>query len=192
MPNYIGILFGRSGDDGWSEVYPITAADYTSAALVLTAVRTARVDMMCPDASLIGDRLSDTDIKGDSFDTGTSYPIPGTFTATPAPTTFNPALAVRVKVSAGTLRRGSRWVRAIPNNCVSSTGVYVPTSAFATIMDAYLNELKSGTCIATRNKGAISPPFFTFSPVTATSVQGLEKRNIGRPFALPRGRREIA
>lgn len=192
MPNFYGILFGRSGDDGWSEVYPIIGDDYAAAALTLGAIRLARLAMMCVDAQYTADRLSNVDIKGDSFSTGQDYPQLGSFTATPAPATYNPVMAVRLKITAGTMKRGSRWVRAIPNNCISANGFYLPTAPFVTAIDALITILKSSTSIATRIKGAVVPPFFTFTPVTDAVVMGLEKRDIGRPFDLPRGRRVVA
>lgn len=192
MPNFFGILFGRQGDDGWSEVYPITASDYAGANLTLGALRLARLAMMCADATLTADRLSDVDIKGDSYATGQEYPQLGTFTATPTPDTYNPVMALRIKLFAGTLKRGNRWARAIPNNCVSANGFYLPTSPFLTALSAYTTILQSSTSIATRIKAAVAPPFYTFTPITAATPQTLEKRDIGRPFGLPRGRRIVA
>lgn len=189
MPRYFGILFGSQGKYGWSEVYPIVATDYNNCATILATIYGVRLPLMATDASLIGARISDTDVKGDSFPSGLTFPAPGTNLAT---VTYNPQLALRLLFSAGALHRGSRWLRAIPDTQVSASGGYVPTAPWVILLGNYILALETSVSIATKIKGAVAPPFYTFTPITGSSLGGFERRSIGRPFGQPRGRRLVA
>jgi hypothetical protein len=190
--NALGILFFQQADFGWSEVYPLIVSDYAGAATKLAQINTDRLAMLLSDVTLIGSRISDTDVKGDSYPTGLTVPTHGTYTAVAGEETFQPTYALRVALFAGTLKRGSRFVRCVPSGAITMQGFYTPEAAWDTALDTWLAYLIGNVSIATRIKGAVAPPFFTFTAITATAIRDMEKRACGRPFGLSRGRRVIA
>lgn len=192
MARYVCTLFANFASSGWSEVYPVVAASPSAAATVLDSLVTLRAALSVSDVSFVGARISDTDIKNDSWPTGVSTPFLGTFAVAPADLTYNPQIAVRLLSFGGGLVRGSRWLRGVPKSQLNAEGGYAPTSPWLTALAAYTAYLIANVSIATKIKGAVAPPFYTFTAITAVTSKGSEKRNIGRPFGLSRGRRLIA
>jgi hypothetical protein len=193
MPRYMVTLFGLHGNAGWSEVYPVTAATPAAAQVVLANLLTLRLHLMTADSSINGARISDTDIKNDSWPTLLALPQVGTYVpGIGTPTTYNPQIAMRILQLAGGLVRGSRWLRALPIEVMNASGVFVGSVGWSPNLTAYLDALVGSISIATKIRGAIVPPFYTFTAITSATQRGAEKRNIGRPFGLPHGRRLIA
>jgi hypothetical protein len=192
MPNYAVYLFGEVQGNGWSESYPMVASTAAAAAVTLSSILDARKAMMLPDAAFTGGRISDTDIKNDSWPLGITFPVVGTYTATGITTTYNPQIALREIAYAGGLRRGSRWIRALPEDQLNASGAYTPTGPWATLLFDLNNLIIANVSIATKLKGAIVPPFYLYSTITAIDTKRAEARAIGRPFGLRRGRRLIA
>jgi hypothetical protein len=196
---YFGILF-YSGPTlgsartapGWSEVYPISAADDTSAGNALITIAGDRLAMLTPDVLRTGVRLSNTDVKGDSIPVAISYGAPGTYTPISAPTCYNLDMALRLKILAGSLKRSARFIHAVPTDCVNSIGEFSGSATWFTVLNTYLGHLGSLVSIATKIPGALTPPFYTFTQITAEFYVGLERRAIGRPFGLRPGRRLVA
>jgi hypothetical protein len=140
-----------------------------------------------------GARLSNVDVKGDSIPLPSILiPDAGTFGALPGDATYDQPLALRIAVKAGTLKRGMRWLRALPKSQISAAGDYSPTAPFTAALNTYLSDLENLCSIATKIKGAIAPPFYTFTVITSAIQAGAEPRKIGRPFGQPRGRRQVA
>jgi hypothetical protein len=188
---YSGAAFAPEGAPGWSETFIIQAPDYTTAAADLSAISTQRLATLAPDVSLIGSRLSDTDVKGDSFPTGIAVG-PGTYNPGGAMTSYNPDLALRVQFFGGTLKRSNRFWHAIPKDSVNASGGYGPVAGFITAMNTLNNQVQISAGIGTKIKGAVVPPFYAFTAITAFQIKGLEKHAIGSPFGRRRGRRLIA
>lgn len=180
------------GSAGWSETYFINATDYSTAATTLDGLRAARLPTLTPEVSLVGGFISDTAVKGDSFPVSFAVPEPGTYAPTGAPKSYNPDVALRVLYVAGTAKRGSRWVRCIPQDNVDAQGDFAPVAGFTTVLNNYLNQIASVVSLASKIKGAVTPPFYTLSTYTGFTKIGMESRKIGRPFSGRRGRRLIA
>lgn len=177
---------------GWSETYFMTSASYADAATALASIAAKRIATLSSDCELVGGLISDTDVKGDSYPTGLIFPTVGTWAVFGTDPTSNIVLAMRVKFFGGTTKRGSRWVHGIPKSQISAGGFYTPTGPFITALSAYLDQVEGSCSIGTRIKGAVAPPFYALTAYTAYTEEGVEKRNIGRPFGLYRGRRLIA
>lgn len=189
--NAMGILFFQAGATGWSEVYPMNVASYAAAATDLAGIATDRLALLVSDASLIGSRISDSDVKGDSYPTGI-VPTVGTFATTPTDGTYYEGIALQNKVFGSTTKRSTRYLHALPKSQINSFGAYLPTAPFTTAYNTWVAKMIANVSIATKIKTAIVPPFYTFTPITAITEEGAVKRAIGRPFDLPRGRRLIA
>lgn len=196
MPRYLcDLFFNRADGNGWSETYPLVASDPSVAVSALGLLRVARLATLVSDCWLAGARVSDTDIKGDSYPTGFTFPTPGNFATVPADHTYTPRKVVlRVLFYADDFtRRSNRWVRSIPASAFDATGKYTAPSPYTGPLGAWLSEIQSNCSIATKIKGAVSPPFYTFRPIASGSYTPVQdERNIGRPFGLPVGRRLIA
>jgi hypothetical protein len=194
MPLYFGILKFNCASQaaGWSEVYPLNAASYSVAAANLGAIATARLGMLYSDVSLVGGLLSDTALKGDSFPTGIGFPQAGTYTSMSTGTGLI-TLALRCEAYASFLKRGARFLRGLPNGLVGAGGVYTPITLWSTAFAAYATLVTNYVSIATKIRGAVSPPFYTFESITSfVLISQLESRKVGRPFGLHRGRVLIA
>ena len=198
MARIFGILFlkgpaiGLLEQPGWSEVYGFNVADYTAAVTALGNLANARQATLAPDCSIIGARISDSDVKGDSFPTGITFPSVGTYNPGGAMTTYNPQMALRFLWNAGPTKRGSRFLRCIPKDSVSASGLFTPVAGFSTVLLTYLGLVESEVSMATKIPGAVAPPFYTFTAYTGFTEFNMEKRAIGRPFGLSRGRRLVA
>jgi hypothetical protein len=192
-PNrYVCTLFFNAYQSGWSETYFIGSDSYQDAATAIEAIATARRAMLVNDVELEAIRVSDTDVKGDSWPVISAFPVPGTYGATPALLSSNLGLALRLKIFGGPLKRAARFVRAIPSDCLGPGAEFNPTAAFNTALTNWMSLVEVSCNIGTRIKNAVSSPFYLFTAITGYETAGLEKRNIGRPFGLTRGRRQIA
>lgn len=191
--NAFGTLFFNFSATGGSEVYPMVVADYAAALVKLNQIIVNRLATLVSDVELLYARISDSDVKGDSYPTGISFPQPGTFAVAPADNTYNDALALRVQFNAAVTQRGQRWIRFLPKSQVSNVGVYTPTGPFTAALATHLDYVKNNCSAAHRIPGAIVPPFYTFTPYTGYTITGdLTGRKIGRPFGERRGRRLVA
>lgn len=190
MARFLCKVFWRWADSGWSEVYPISATDYTTCDGTFKAIISDRAAILAPDVTLLAAVISDTDIKGDSFLSTTTTTV-GTWAGADT-TSFNPNWALRTLWNAGALKRGSRFIHALPNAQVSAVGAFAPTGPFTTAIAAWETAMLGGVSMATRIKGATTAPFYTFTGLTAVANKNMEERKVGRPFGLPRGRRLIA
>jgi hypothetical protein len=179
------------GTAGWSETYFMQVTGYAQAQTQLQALQADRIKLLCPDCECIGGTISDSDVKQDSYPSGLTAQ-PGIYTATPVPSTYNPDLAYRYLWHAGAVKRGNRWLRCLPDNQVSATGQLSLTADFTTALQAYNTLILTTVFLATKNKGAAAPPFYTLTPYTSPVGVSLENRKIGRPFSLRRGRVLVA
>jgi hypothetical protein len=188
MPNYFLTVFGKVQGNGFSEVYPLVAANPTAADTFLSSLMAARIAVACTDVTFTGYRISDSDIKGDSWPVSAISPIVGTYVGAGSLVTYNPQISLRFLAVAGGLKRGSRWFRAIPEDQIDASGQLSPSGSWVTSIGNW-EVLVGGNCsIATRNKLAIAPPFYTFTAITALTRKQAEARRIGRPFGLRPGR----
>jgi hypothetical protein len=177
---------------GWSENYFFNVSGYSAALAGLASILTGRLGCLSSDCYLSGSLVSDTAVKGDSYPTGFTIPTVGTWAASSSDPTGQIALALRYKVFGGTAKRGSRFVHAVPKSQITTGGFYTGSAGFPAALSAWEVQVIANAQMATRIKGAIVPPFYSTTPYTAFTLYGLEKRNIGRPFGLTRGRRLIA
>lgn len=176
---------------GWSETYFLEATDYTHAQSLLSPLATQRLGMMSSDCELVGGLISDTDVKGDSFPTGLTFPQVGTWAPAATDPTANITLALNLKFFAGPGKRGTRFLHGLPTTQVAAGGYKSFTAPFVTKLNTFLALVQSSTNLGTRIKGAVAPPFYNFSQYTSFQINNLEKRDIGRPFGLLVGRRAI-
>lgn len=175
---------------GWSEVYPLQATTYAAGATALAALAALRLPMMCTDTHLVGSRLSDGDVRGDSYPTGIA-PAPGTYiTGTPA--SYLPEQTLRILQLNIPLQRASRWIRAIPDDQYTVKGIYTPTGPYIALVDAYGAALETNVCIAKRIGTFPTTPAWAFTNVSSYDGPFQDRRKYGRPFGLPHGRRLVA
>lgn len=177
---------------GWSETYFFEEPSYSAAETSLNALNSARLGLLSSDCYLAGSLISDTDVKGDSYPTGLVVPTPGSWAAAATDPTGNLGLAYRVKFYAGSLKRGTRFIHGIPKSQIAAGGFQSFTAPFLTALNNYLLLVETSSNLGSRIKGAVAPPFYSLSPYSGYQSYGLEKRNIGRPFGLQRGRALIA
>lgn len=188
-----GTLFFTCRRNGWSETYPIDAGDYSTGLTKLEGVRDLRKTLLVNDASIIGARLSDTDTKGDSYPLGWTFPIVGTYATTPTDETGNMDLAIRVKFFSGAVKRGNRWIHAIPTSQIAAGGGLVPAGTWGAKLDAWAAYVEANISLASKIGGAVAPPYYTFYAIDDSDIDlTLVSRAIGRPFGLRRGRRAVA
>lgn len=191
MPAFLpfGIMFYRVEDQGWAEVYPLLSTDYATAVADLDTINTARLALANVDCTVTGVRVSDTSVRGDSYPVALATQA-GTFGGTPD--TSAPCYETyKVKLWAGATNRSHRFLRAVPSELMIG-GVINRNIAYNTALDAWEVLLRSKVAIASKIKDAVAAPFYTFHAITNTQDVGQAKRNVGRPFDLPVGRRLIA
>jgi hypothetical protein len=184
------LLFNLPGSSsiqaaGWSEVYPIQGSSYSFVDSVLSTIWSARKATLPGAVTLIGVFISDTDVKGDSYPSSISVPDSGSYLAGGVGLY---EYAVRFKVFGGTLKRSSRFLRAIPVDQIAVNGAFNPSGTWATDLSTYLSAVSGNCCIATRIHGAVAPPFYLFTHITAINSVRAEPKKIGRPFFQRRGR----
>lgn len=190
MPRYMATMFINYANVGWSESYPMLETDAPTAVTEWGHIVTARLPLLGTDAEIVGDRISDTDIKGDSIPSGQVYPKPGTGGSVCFPQ-FD--IGLRIKVTESTFtHRGNRWYRGIPT--VDFTGgVFTPTAGFNTALAAFQTALTTNhVCIASRIHGAVAPPFYNYYLIGTFFPPVDDSKKTGRPFGLARGRRLVA
>jgi hypothetical protein len=195
MARMQGIIFFAQGQQGWSEVYPLAATTYATAETAINDLVNARLDMLPVADSILGWRISDIDVKGDSkvelIEQQGSYDAAGTPPAEPDVAT------TVIKIRADTadhLHRGVRYLHGIPDRVVLG-GVYNPDAAFSTAMTAYLALLVTSVDIKSRQIVAPGPPpviVYTFHAIGECVVDGVWSRKVGRPFGLHRGKLRTA
>jgi hypothetical protein len=191
MPVYVGTGFFGTANYGWSESYGMSQATPAEAVTNLTSILTLRLAMCFSDVSLIGAMVSDTAVKGDSYPTLISFPLPGTWVGTTGEQTAARGNCLRLLMLSAPTIRGNRYLHGIPETQFTKT-FYAPTTPFVTAFGAYASALVSTFGTLTRIKGAVTPPFFTWTQYTGFEEQGQDFKKVGRPFNLPRGRRQVA
>lgn len=191
MPVYIGTLFFKSGNYGWSENYGFSTPTAAAAAGNLGVIYLERLGMMVSDCSIIGGRVSDVDIKGDSYPVGLTFPAPGSFAVVPADKTAQSENCVRVLFNAGPTKRGNRYVHGIPASQYTAT-FFTPTTPWLALLNAYITQLESICGTLTKIHGAVTPPFYDWTQYTGATDFGGDFKKVGRPFGQPRGRRAVA
>lgn len=188
MPTLQAVLFLSKGTSGWSEVYPLITAGYTAAKTVMEAGADLRQAMLTDDITIIGFRVSDYTIPGDSL--AETLNLPGNYGIVPIPHEKSEPANVAIRIRADTadfLHRGVRYLHAPPDSIITA-GFYTPDADFETAMDDYLAWLALNCAI----KHQLTPsPGATYEnlPIDEAVVDGVWTRNTGRPFGLHRGRR---
>lgn len=191
MAIYQSTAFYACANFGWSETYGQSQANPDDAVINLTSFITLRLATMVNDCSLVGARVSDTAIKGDSYPTGLTFPTVGTFAVTPTDETSARENVVRVMFNAGPALRANRFFHGIPASQYTKT-FYAPTTPWGTAFNAFLAALEAHSGTLTKIKGAVTPPFYTFNGYIGYDIEGGDFKKVGRPFGQPRGRRQIA
>lgn len=188
---FVGTLFFQSGRYGWSENYGFSTATPGQAATNLGVIFLQRIAMMVSDSIIIGGRLSDVDIKGDSYPLNLTFPAPGTFAVAPADETAQSENCARVLFNAGSQIRANRFVHGIPASQYTKT-FFAPTSPWLALLTTWATGLLADVGALTKIRGATTAPFYTFTQYTGQTDMGGAFKKVGRPFDLPHGRRLIA
>lgn len=191
MAIYQLTFFFQVGNYGWSENYPTNVATPTDAETNFGSFLTLRLATMFSDCKCVGGRISDVNVKGDSYPLIVSFPEPGTYAGTGATKTSAGQNCLRVLLNSSPVIRANRYLHGIPNNQYTTT-FYTPTSDWLTLIADFMNAIVSNSGTLTKIKGAIVPPFYTYTPYTGYTEEGGDFRKVGRPFGQPRGRRQIA
>jgi hypothetical protein len=127
-------------------------------------------------------------LKNDSYPTNLVNGTVGSYTAGMA-TTDIAEVSVPIHQQANPQKRSTRWLHALPRDCVGAGGIILLSSTYNGALTTYLAAIKSRTMIATRLVGQASN--WQFLPITAQQVGYGTVRKVGRPFSLRRGRRMI-
>lgn len=190
MPIYEGVWHMRFQDFGASETVFMIQPTLPDAATKLGEIIGTRLHMLSPDVTVQYAFVSDTAIKGDS-QALEGYPQVGDYPADDEPT-YDPTNTnlFRLTSTDGT-KRALRHLRFIPSVCFNSAGVFIGAVTYDTRRATYLSKLADDTVIASKIPGALTPPFYTTKPIGFRTNQGGSHHKIGRPFALPVGRRVI-
>lgn len=191
MPIYQLTFFFKAGEGGWSENYFCSAASGTAAATLFNSLRDMRLPLLSPDVSLVGGRISDVNVKGDSYPTTTAFPTPGTYPTPAGATSAVGQNCIRVLFNAGPLIRANRFFHGIPADQYAATK-YTPTVAFKDALDSFTTFIGTGFGAKTKIPGAVAPPFYTLTSYSGWGDEGGDFKKIGRPFGAPVGRRLIA
>jgi hypothetical protein len=173
---------------GWSETYPFLNTDYASTATALKNIYTQRNLMLATDITEVGSRVSDGDIRGDSYPTGIPPNQPGAY-PTGTISTSPPHIALRQLYSSQNLYRGTRWIHAIPYDNYNPPGAFIATTPWNTAFIAWQNLVKANCGIAKRIATFPATPAWTFHAIDTAGPLVQASRNIGRPFGQSVGRR---
>jgi len=191
LTNFQMSLFINGVTSGVSETYFTQRSSPGDAAVVLAAIAAQRQATLCADAAIYGGRISECDVKGDSYPTTIAFPLVGTYTGGDGDITAVAGNCLRCLFNGGPLLRGNRFIHYIPKSQYTAT-VYTPLSGFLTALHAWLAGIADSCCVGTRIKGATVPPFYTLTNYTSYGTQYQDFKRVGRPFGLSAGRRLIA
>lgn len=191
MPIYQLTYFYQAGNAGWSENFFASSASGAAAATLFNSLRDQRLPLLSPDVLLTGGRISDVNVKGDSYPTTTSFPTPGTYSVPAGATSAVGQNCLRVLFNAGPLVRANRFFHGIPADQYAATK-YTPTVGFKDTLDSFMAFVGTGFGAKTKIPGAVAAPFYSLTSYTGWEEFGGDFRKIGRPFGQPVGRRLIA
>lgn len=190
MGLYFGKIFMRFQDFGISEVYGIEAPTLPDADAVTQNIIAVRLPLLCPDVTIQACVTSDTDIRGDS-QIGIGFPLLGTYAGEGA-TTYDPTNTMLYRVTSTDMtKRALRHLRFIPDDQFDTNGTVAPTVGFTTPRATFFDFLRINTVILTKITGAVAPPFYSRKPIGTVTYERGSHKKVGRPFALPVGRRQI-
>lgn len=189
MPVFQATLFlGDGQNSGFSESYFWTGPDYTAAAAATATMAAKRLAPLHMEYQLIGMRISDVAIFGDSYlPTIPASPFPIQGEASDAlykrP---NPAIAALHRMEAGPLHRGHKFLRGIPLQLI--TGEHLKDLTTIVGYSTWISELIANWQLAVTLHGTGTKVYLPISRIIAL---GDVRRRPGRPFGAPRGRRRI-
>lgn len=183
--------FFQVSNYGWSETYYVSASTPAAAELSWQTIATARLAMAPPDCFMSNGRISDVNVKGDSYPLTSTFPLTGAYAHSGGLTSALGQNCLRTLFNAGPLKRANRFLHGIPANQYTATA-YLPTADFTPLLDSFLTAVQSGCGCITRIPGAVASPFWSYTAYTGYDVYGGDFRKVGRPFGQPVGRRLIA
>jgi hypothetical protein len=190
MPNYFCKIFYRYQDVGVSEVYATTQANIGAATTIADQIVAHRQAMLCTDVTILATVTSDSDIRGDA-ELGEGYPKVGTYTGDGAKT-YDPTITNLTRwTDAALVKRAMRHIRLIPDDQFGTDSTFSPIVGWTTPRSTFFAFAALNLFIPTKIKGAVAPPFYTFTPVFAATSERKSHKKVGRPFGLSVGRRVI-
>lgn len=191
MPVYQLTYFFQVANYGWSENLFVSQPSGDAAATKFNSLRDLRLPTLSPDCELTGGRISDVNVKGDSYPTTTTFPTPGTYAVPAGATSAISQNCVRVLFNAGPLIRASRFFHGVPADQYEATK-FNPTVGWQATLESLLTAITTGCGSKTKIPGAVAAPFYTLTPYSGNEIMGGDFKKVGRPFGQPVGRRMIA
>ncbi len=174
---------------GFSEGYPMTVPSLGDAMTHLQELNTDRLACATTDVKCVYLSVSDISIFRDVITEspttvlGTYVPTSGSLVCSPG---YNRLLC---RFQATAVRRGNFYFGALPFDVLESP---VPTAPppWPTRFNAWIAAVIAH--VSVRSKNIIQPPPFTDYAISNVIPLRYTHRPVGRPFGLPRGRRQVA
>lgn len=187
----VGKVFYNCRNFGWSEAYPIQAADLNAAQAGLVAIVAARAPMLCTDVTIQGAFVSDTAVRGDSIAVD-GLPEGGTYAPDPTANTWvdNQTLRITFKAS-DNIHRAVRHIHALPDDQLNELGHYIAHGTWPTALTDWIATLFLYVSVSHKIAGATEPPFYTYYGYDTQGPNVRSTKKVGRPFGAPVGRRVI-
>lgn len=180
---------------GWTERYFLSALTYDAALIVANEIAVARAALMRNDVEIPYIRVSDIGIRGDAVVASPS--IEGTFqpetTLDPLQLSTEPWSALNLRLEAGPLYRGRKFLHGIPQSVVQGKRIFL-LGPFEAPLAALRTILLQSTVLWVRDKTVAQPaeplpPVMVRAQITDVVPIALVNHRIGRPFGLQVGRR---
>lgn len=184
MPDFAATLFlgDVEGSYGWSETYYLTAVTDLVARDKLDDLCNARINVLVDVCKVESGRVSNVDIVGDSF-LSTVTPLTGLIVSTHL-TAVDPWSALNLRLEAGSLHRGRKFMHGVLEDTFDSDRRYNPGNPNAGAWTTWLAFLVADWKIR------VGPaPAFTYEVITAALPIREVEHKVGRPFTVLRGRR---
>jgi hypothetical protein len=189
VAKFVGSIYYELAGQGWSENYPLLATTSTLAIASVVALGLARKHMLCSDVAILGGKVSDPEVVGDTYLVGSISGTGDYGLGPPILTSLTPNVCLQLKCNAGPLKRSTRPMHGLPTDVIAGP-YYAPTGDFTTALDDLITLLTTEVAISTKTGGP--PPTYTFTAIDAVVIGPVWTHKVGRPFGLHRGRARVA
>jgi hypothetical protein len=189
MAGYKASLFlqDESGS-GWSENFYITAADIDTAANTFGTTIPELMDLRPPTVKATYGRVSDITVRGDSKAIATiSFPVVGTYSLPAGANQIEAGVALLISLVATPTQKNHWFLRGLPSNLLQGRDKQVDATWDANFGTVSADLVANYSVYA---KSASPPPPKSLLIISSVTIIRGTTRRVGRPFALPVGRRK--
>lgn len=196
---YKGIIIydWPAAETGWSETwYSKPATTYAAFGTLLLNYVQAKMPILMDQIFIRAIKVSDIGVAGDVFPQFFGDALQGKILTAGVTNPPSPWEAILFEILSGDfLYHGFKYWHGVPNtNNITEPRVYDPAPATATLIQTAWNVLIAGGATWKVKSKAIPPPTppFIYQPIGSAVGVRITEHRVGRPFALPVGRRRIA